>query len=164
MRRIRMEQNRQREELRRQAQAAQEDRTRQYEEFRRQAAEVAEQRRRQAELEKEQLRQAREQERIKREQERQAEELAKHERQIAKLEQKISAAEGEIAFNNEQRDRLFKLLDIEERERDACTEGSSEWQKHHKKIISLENQIHVVHKRLDSAKFAKAQAEQELSA
>ena len=115
-------------------------------------------------LEREQARQAKEQERIAKEQEKQAAQLAKHEEQLAKLEQRLSVAESEIAFNREQRDRLFLLLDIEERERAACIEGSATWQKHHKKIITLESQIHTVQKRLDKAQMDKAYCEKQMSA
>ena len=90
-----------------------------------------------------------EQERLRIEQERQAAILKKHEEQIEKLEQRMVTAENELAFNREQRDRLFLLLDIEERERDAAIPGSKTWQTHHKKVISLENQIHTVQKRID---------------
>lgn len=114
------------------------------------------------ELEKEQARQAKEQERIAKEQERQAAQLAKHEEQIAKLEMRMATAESELAFNREQRDRLFKLLDIEERERDAAIEGSATWQKHHRKVISLENQIHTVQKRIDKAHMDKAYCEKQM--
>lgn len=102
--------------------------------------------------------------RLAKEQERQAAQLAKHEEQLAKLEQRLSVAESEIAFNREQRDRLFLLLDIEERERAACIEGSATWQKHHKKIITLENQIHTVQKRLDKAQMDKVYCNSKLSA
>ena len=102
--------------------------------------------------------------RLAKEQEKQAAQLAKHEEQLAKLEQRLSVAESEIAFNREQRDRLFLLLDIEERERAACIEGSATWQKHHKKIITLENQIHTVQKRLDKAQMDKAYCNSKLSA
>ena len=115
-------------------------------------------------LEREQARQAKEQERLAKEQEKQAAQLAKHEEQLAKLEMRLASAESEIAFNREQRERLFKLLDIEERERDASIEGSSTWQKHHKKVISLENQIHTVQKRIDRAHMDKAYCESKLSA
>ena len=115
-------------------------------------------------LEREQARQAKEQERIAKEQERQAAQLAKHEEMIRKLEMRMASAESEIAFNREQRERLFKLLDIEERERDAAIEGSRTWQAHHKKVISLENQIHTVQKRIDKAHMDKAYCESKLSA
>ena len=82
--------------------------------------------------------------------------LEKHEEQLMKLEQRLASAESELAFNREQRDRLFKLLDIEERERDAAIEGSDTWQKHQRKIIALENQIHTVQKRIDKAHMDKA--------
>ena len=106
-------------------------------------------------LEREQMRQAKEQER-------QAAQLAKHEAQIMKLEQRMASAESELAFNREQRDRLFKLLDIEERERDAAIEGSATWQKHQKKVISLEKQIHTVQKRIDKAHMDKAYCEKQM--
>ena len=143
--RVKLEQARQREEWKA-AQAAERERVRQM---------VA--------LEREQARQAKEQERLAKEQERQAAQLAKHEEQLAKLEQRLSVAESEIAFNREQRDRLFLLLDIEERERAACIEGSATWQKHHKKIITLENQIHTVQKRIDKAHMDKAYCESKMA-
>ena len=115
-------------------------------------------------LEREQARQAKEQERQRKEQERQAAQLAKHEEMIRKLEMRMASAESELAFNREQRERLFKLLDIEERERDAAIEGSRTWQAHHKKVISLENQIHTVQKRIDKAHMDKAYCESKMSA
>ena len=144
--RVKLEQARQREAWKA-AQAAERERVRQM---------VA--------LEREQARQAKEQERIAKEQERQAAQLAKHEDMIRKLEMRMASAESELAFNREQRERLFKLLDIEERERDAAIEGSATWQKHHKKVISLENQIHTVQKRIDKAHMDKAYCESKLSA
>lgn len=105
-----------------------------------------------------------EQERQRKEQERQASQLAKHEDMIRKLEMRMATAESELAFNREQRERLFKLLDIEERERDAAIEGSATWQKHHKQVISLEKQIHAVQKRIDKANMDKAYCESKLSA
>ena len=106
-------------------------------------------------LEREQMRQAKEQER-------QAAQLAKHEAQIMKLEQRMASAESELAFNREQRERLFTLLDIEELERDASIHGGKEWQKHQKKVISLENQIHTVQKRIDKAHADKAFCEKQM--
>jgi hypothetical protein len=117
---------------------------------------------RQEVLEQEQKALAREQMRLAKEQEKQAEVLRKHEERLMKLEQRMATAESEIAFNREQRERLFKLLDIEERERDAAIEGSATWQKHHKKIISLENQIHTVQKRIDKAHMDKAYCEKQM--
>lgn len=127
-------------------------------------AEVMERARRQAEQERAIARAEKEREAIRKEQERQAKELAKHEEMIRKLEMRMATAERELAFNREQRDRLFKLLDIEERERDAAVEGSSTWQKHQKKVISLENQINTVQKRIDKAHMDKAYCESKLSA
>ena len=119
--------------------------------------------REQARVRAEQERQRKEQERLAKEQERQAAQLEKHEDMIRKLEMRMASAESELAFNREQRDRLFLLLDIEERERAACIEGSATWQKHHKKVISLENQIHTVQKRIDKAHMDKAYCESKMA-
>ena len=116
------------------------------------------------ELEREQARQAKEQERIAKEQERQAAQLAKHEEQLMKLNMRLSVAESEIAFNREQRERLWKLLEIEQLERDSAIPNSKTWQKHQRKVISLENQIHTVQKRIDKAHMDKAYCESKLSA
>ena len=88
----------------------------------------------------------------------------KNEERLFKLEQRMASAESELAFNREQRDRLFKLLDIEERERDGAIQESATWQKHQRKVISLENQIHTVQKRIDKAHMDKAYCESKLSA
>lgn len=127
-----------------------------------QAAEI-ERVRQMVELEREQARQAKEQERLAKEQERQAAQLAKHDEMIRKLEMRMATAESELAFNREQRDRLFKLLDIEERERDGAIPESATWQKHQRKVISLENQIHTVQKRIDKAHMDKAFCESKMA-
>ena len=127
-------------------------------------AEVMEQARRQTEQERAIAKAAKDREAIRKEQEKQTAQLAKHEEQIIKLEMRLASAESELAFNREQRERLFKLLDIEECERDAAIEGSRTWQAHHKKVISLENQIHTVQKRIDKAHMDKAYCESKLSA
>ena len=102
--------------------------------------------------------------RLAKEQERQAAQLAKHEEQLMKLNMRLSVAEGEIAFNREQRERLWKLLEIEQLERDSAIPNSKTWQKHQRKVISLENQIHTVQKRIDKAHMDKAYCESKLSA
>ena len=134
------------------------------EEIERQKSETQAILRRQHEVEREQARQRAEQERLAEEQERQAAQLAKHEEMLMKLDQRLATAEREIAFNREQRERLWKLLEIEELERDSSIEGSNAWQKHQRKVISLENQIHTVQKRIDKAQMDKAFCERKLSA
>ena len=104
---------------------------------------------------KEQERQAKEQTRLAKEQERQAAQLERHEEMLMKLDHRLASAESEIAFNREQRERIFSLLEIEYTERDACIKGSSAWQKHQQKVISLENQVHTVQKRIDKAQADK---------
>ena len=103
-------------------------------------------------------------EKFEREQARQAEAIRKHEERLFKLEQRMASAESELAFNREQRDRLFKLLDIEERERDGAIPESATWQKHQRKVISLENQIHTVQKRIDKAQADRLFCEKQMSA
>ena len=110
-----------------------------------------------ARMEREQLRQAQEQER-------QAALLAKHEAAIMKLEGRLYIAEGEIAHSKEQQDALYKLLCMAEEARDACANGSAEWQKRQKKVLSLENQVYNAQKRHDKAMAEKRFCEQRLSA
>lgn len=88
----------------------------------------------------------------------------KNEERLFKLEQRMASAESELAFNREQRDRLFKLLDIEERERDGAIPESATWQKHQRKVISLENQIHTVQKRIDKAQADRLFCEMQMGA
>ena len=114
-----------------------------------------EQLRKDIERDREMLRMQREQEKLEKEREKQAALLAKH-------EQRMATAESELAFNREQRERLFSLLDIEELERDASIPGGKEWQKHQKKIITLENQIHTIQKRIDKAHADKAFCEKQM--
>lgn len=101
--------------------------------------------------------------RLAKEQERQAEQLARHEEQLMKLDHRLASAESEIAFNREQRERIFSLLEIEYAERDACIKGSSAWQKHQAKVISLENKVHTVQKRIDKAQADKRFCESKLA-
>lgn len=161
----RAEQERERQEEQRQA-----DSQRMREEWRRtqEEARLAIQRqealyREQERQRKEQERQAKEQTRLAKEQERQAAQLERHEEMLMKLDHRLAAAESEIAFNREQRERIFSLLEIEEAERDACIKGSTAWQKHQKKVISLENQVHTVQKRIDKAHMDKAYCESKLA-
>ena len=93
------------------------------------------------------------------EQEKQAKAIAKHEKQITAAHQRIATAENEIAYNREQRERLFKLLERAELERDAAIEGSGTWEKYQRKVIALNNQIHAVQNRIDKNKLIKVNAE-----
>lgn len=115
-------------------------------------------------LEREQARQAAEQARLAKEQERQAAQLSKHNEMLMKLDAKLAIAEREIAFNREQRERLWQLLEIEQTYRDSAIPDSATWQKHQRKVISLENQIHTVQKRIDKAQLDKAFCERKMSA
>ena len=112
---------------------------------------------------KEQERQAKEQVRLAKEQERQAAQLERHEEMLMKLDHRLASAESEIAFNREQIERMFKLQEFEISARDACSYGSADWQKHEKKVISFENQIHTIQKRIDKAKADKRYCESKLA-
>ena len=112
---------------------------------------------------REQERQAKEQTRLAKEQERQATIPEKHEEMLMKLDHRLASAESEIAFNREQIERLFKLQEFEVSARDTCSYGSADWQKHEKKVISLENQIHTIQKRIDKAKADKRYCESKLA-
>lgn len=136
----------------------------------RQEAQWKQAQREREELRKEQERQAREQERqakeqvrLAREQERQASVLERHEEMLMKLDHRLASAESEIAFNREQIERIFKLQEFEISARDACSYGSADWQKHERKVISLENQIHTIQKRIDKAKADKRYCESKLA-
>jgi len=119
--------------------------------------------REQERVRKEQDRQRKEQERQAKEQARQAAQLERHEEMLMKLDTRLAKAESEIAFNREQIERMFKLQKMAIEKRDACTYGSDEWQKHERKVISLENQIHTLQKRIDSAKADKRFCESKLA-
>ena len=82
---------------------------------------------------------------------------------IEKLEMRVAACENEISFNREQRDRLFQLLELEEKDRAAAVPGSPAWRKHHSKVITLEGKIHTVQKRIDKAQTDKWIAEQQIA-
>ena len=138
--RIKEEQLRQRQEQAWQRQ----EQARQREMWKRQLAEEKLKAQRMAQFEKKQAQ-------MKKEQERHAAQLARHEEQIQKLNQRMAKAEAEIGFNREQRDRLFSLLDIAERERDNAIPESATWQKAQQKVISLENRIHTAQSKIDKA-------------
>lgn len=154
----RAEQERQEAEYRRQAEAA-----RMRNEWRNVQAEAKVAIMKQEAMWKEQERQAKEQVRLAKEQERQAAQLERHEEMLMKLDHRLASAESEIAFNREQRERIFSLLEIEYAERDACIHGSSAWQKHQAKVISLENKVHTVQKRIDKAQADKRFCESKLA-
>ena len=118
----------------------------QKEELKRQMEEAKKAARERIELAKEQIRLAEEQAK-------QAERLEKQAEKLEKLERRMAAAEVELSFNREQRDRLMELLDLEELARDSSIKGSTEWQKHQRKVISLEGQLHTVQKRIDKAQW-----------
>lgn len=111
-----------------------------------------------------QKRMAKELDRVTKEQARQAAEIEKLKETTMKLEDRLATAESELIFNREMREKLFSLLDIEELELDASLPGSRGWQKHQRKVISLNNQIHAVQKRIDKYTQDKRMCERKLEA
>ena len=106
----------------------------------------------------------REQMRLAKEQQRQAEELAKHEERIADLEFRMTQAEADIDHWTEQVGNLYALLDLEQTEQAGALAGSKTDIKCQKRIITLNNQIHMAEQRLAKAKHIKETAEKKLSA
>lgn len=115
-------------------------------------------------LEREQIRQAKEQKRMQKEQDRQAKQIAKHDEMLMKLDIRLASAENEIAFNREQRERLFKVLKAEQEKQRETQKDSDAWMKHERKIIALENQIHTAQKKIDKAQADKYFCKQKMSA
>lgn len=96
-------------------------------------------------------------------QEAQEERIDRLDAKSMQLDHRLAMAESEIAFNREQRERIFSLLEIEELERDACVRGSSAWQKHQAKVISLEAKVHTVQRKIDKAMAEKRLCEIKLA-
>lgn len=151
----------------REQEALREEQARQREQIRAEIERAKLETKRQIEAEKSRLAWQKRQDEINRrtaaEQARHAAQLARHEEMLMKLDHRLASAESEIAFNREQRERIFSLLEIEYAERDACIKGSSAWQKHQAKVISLENKVHTVQKRIDKAKADKRFCESKLA-
>ena len=89
--------------------------------------------------------------------------LKKHDEQIAKLRGKAYQAGEDIEFLKERVNRLRKLAEYEELERDASVPYGSEYQKHEKKLISYENQIRTANRQLEKAYSILDEAERKLA-
>ena len=100
---------------------------------------------------------------LEKEQTRLAAESQKHAEQIAKLEFKMEQAVGDIEHITEQLGDLYALLDVAENQRMMAVPGSKADISAQNKIISLKNRIRTAEKRLDKAKFDKAEAERKLA-
>lgn len=137
---------------------------RQQNELRKQKAYSYEQAKRQAEYEREQKRIKREQEALRKEQEKQSEILRKHEDQIAKLNYKVEQAEKDIVGITEELGKMYALLDIAQNQQIMAVPGSRADESAQKKILSYEKAIRAAEKKLDKAKFDKEMAERKLSA
>ena len=105
--------------------------------------------------------------------EKEAEKAAKEAAKSAKEEQraedrefkygrKLAVARGDLAFCEEQRERLFDLLEFERLEMQASVFGGKEWAKHQRKVMALENQYRTIQRKIDTAKMDIAFCEQRL--
>lgn len=143
--RIRIEQQRQREEQ-----------ARMREDFRREQAEAREQAKRQAEIERETARLAKEQEK-------QAAQLAKHEKRMAELTFRMKQAEKDVAFLKDRIGSLDAQRDFLLLQQAGTVPGCKEHTKLQSKIISLDSQIHAAEAKLAKAKHTRSSARKELS-
>lgn len=97
------------------------------------------------------------QERIVKEQTKQAE-------LISRLQFQLEQAMSEIEAGSNRLSQLFALLDIAQANQAAAMPGSREDVRYQKQILTLENQIHTVEKRIAKAKFTMSDAQRRMSA
>lgn len=64
---------------------------------------------------------------------------------------KIKAAQDDLSFFESRHDRLLELITYTEKQLDSVPHFSREWEKLHRKIISLENQLRTVDKKREKA-------------
>ena len=72
-----------------------------------------------------------------------------------KLRYRLAKAEADISYYTELREREVKLLEYETLERDACSKGSTEWQKWESKVISREKKLYSINTKLTKARQEK---------
>ena len=97
-------------------------------------------------------------------QERIAKEQTKQAELISKLQFQLEQAMSEIETGNNRLAQLFALLDIANANQAAAMPGSREDVRYQKQILTLENQIHTVEKRIAKAKFTMSDAQRRMSA
>ena len=131
------------------------EQTRQREELRQQREEAREWARQQVEMQREQIRLAKEVEKHEAW-------LAKHDAEIEALQFKMSKAESDIEHWKEQIGNLYALLDIAQAEMESALVGGKIQMKYQKQVISLNNQIHTAEQRLNKAQFDRDCAERKM--
>lgn len=109
----------------------------------------------------EQLRLSRENEEMQRAAQAERETNAR-DRKVERLEFVIGTAEEEIDSAMTRRDKLISLYDCAAEELESVTPNGKEWQKIQKTLLTYENQIHTVEKRIGKAQFTRRQALAEL--
>ncbi len=97
-------------------------------------------------------------------QERVVKEQTKQAELISKLQFQLEQAMSEIDAGNNRLSQLFALLDIANANQAAAMPGSREDVRYQKQILTLENQIHTVEKRIAKAKFTMSDAQRRMSA
>ena len=109
----------------------------------------------------EQLRLSRENEEMQRarEEERQRE---LYKRKAERLHFSIDAADEEIEVAMTRREKLIALYDCKAQELEGVIPNGKEWQKIQKSLLTYENQLNTVEKRISKAQFTRKQALAEL--
>lgn len=93
-----------------------------------------------------------------RERDRIAKAVEKRNKQVEKAHQQIYTADNEIAFQREQVERIWQLLQCERDALEAAETGTEAWKKCQSKVIARENQLHAVQSKIDKQKLIKANA------
>lgn len=83
-------------------------------------------------------------------------------RKVERFEFVIGTAEEEIDSAMVRRDKLISLYDCAMEELEGVTPNGKEWQKIQKSLLTYENQLNTVEKRIRKAQFTRKQALAEL--
>lgn len=83
-------------------------------------------------------------------------------RKAERLQFSIDAADEEIEVAMTRREKLMALYDCKAQELEAVTPYGKEWQKIQKSLLTYENQLNTVEKRISKAQFTRKQALAEL--
>lgn len=83
-------------------------------------------------------------------------------RKAERLQFSVDAADEEIEVAMTRRDKLIALYDCKAAELESVTPNGKEWQKIQKSLLTYENQLNTVEKRISKAQFTRKQALAEL--
>jgi len=85
-----------------------------------------------------------------------------YDRKAERLQFSIDAADEEIEVAMTRREKLMALYDCKAAELEGVTPNGKEWQKIQKSLLTYENQLNTVEKRISKAQFTRKQALAEL--